>query len=118
MDTIPNYWAYKAPIEAEKDVLIFRPIYGPSQTRGFGDGSPIHKWEIGNDDSDQTNFLAIKAFWVAKYPGVAFILNDVVIGEKRAYEFDSNLAYQYNPGGESYSWSVRIKEVYPYVVIP
>jgi hypothetical protein len=112
----PNYWAWRTPIHAKKDVLVWRPIFGPSQTRGFGDGSAIHDWELGNEDSEITRFDAIKAFWEYHHPGRQFDLVDPVREERRTYEFDSDLDYHYNDSG-GVTWSVRIKEAYPYAAI-
>jgi hypothetical protein len=116
LDTIPNFWTYKDPINAKKAALIFTPIWGPTQTRSFGDGSAQHDWELSNDDSSHEDFLTIKAFWVAKYPGVQFYLYDVQLNETRVYEIDSDFSEHYNHQ-DSYAWSFRIKECHPFAVI-
>lgn len=113
---IPNFWTWRNPIHAKKDVLIFKPVYGPTQTRGFGDSSPIHDWELGNEDSEIDNFLELKAFWDWHHPGRPFDLVDPVLEERRTYESDSDLNYHYNDSG-GVSWSMRIKEAYPYAVV-
>lgn len=112
---IPNYWTWKTPIHAKKDVLIFRPIYGPSQTRGFGDSSPIHDWELGNEDSEIDRFQEIRDLWDWHHPGRQFDLIDPVLEERRTYETDSDIDYHYNDSG-GVTWHLRIKEAYPYVV--
>lgn len=116
MDVIPNFWVWKTPITAKKDVLVFTPIFGPSQTRSFGDGNPHHDWELGNDDSDHDDFLEIKEFWDNHYPGVQFYMYDPQLNETRTYEIDSDFSEHYNHA-DSYSWSFRIKECYPFAVI-
>lgn len=116
MEILPNYWTYKSPIEAKKDVLKFRPYSGPNQTRSLSGEDEYHEWEIGNDDSDHDNFLALKAFWRVHYPGVQFYLHDVQLDETRVYEIDSNLSEHYNHQ-DSYSWKMRISEAFPYTVI-
>jgi len=112
---IPNYWAWKTPIHAKKEGLIFRPIYGPTQTRGFGDSSAIHDWELGNDDSEIEKFQEMYAFWNYHHFGRKFDLNDPVLEERRTYETDSDIDYHYNDSG-GVTWSLRIKEAFPYVV--
>lgn len=114
--TIPNYWTYQNPIEATKDTLRFTPYFGPEQTRGFGDGGAHHNWEIGDDDSDHDNFVTIKSFWETNFPGVHFYLYDPQLDETRTYEIDSTLTFHYNHQ-DSYSWKMKIKEVYPYTKI-
>jgi len=113
---LPNYWDYKNPVHAKKNVLIWRPIHGPSQSRGFGDNKPIHDWELGNDDSSYENYLEMKAFWDYHYPGKLFDMIDPVLLERRVYEIDSDFDSLYNHQ-DSYAWSMRIKEAYPYAVI-
>lgn len=116
-DTIPNTWDYKRPITAHKSVLVFNPYFGPRQTRTFGNGNPEHAWEIGNDDTDRTDFIAQKTFWNSHFPGIPVYLYDPQIDEYRTYEIDSDFNYSYSPG-DSYSWSYKIKEVYPYTANP
>lgn len=113
MATIPNYWVWKTPIVAQKDVGRFKPYSGPSQTRGFGNGNPCHKWELGNDDSDHDEFAEIKTFWDDNYPGVEFDLYDPQLDESRVYEITSNFTEHYNHA-DSYAWSFTIEEVFPY----
>jgi len=113
---IPNYFGWKTPIHAKKDVLIFKPIYGPTQTRGFGDSSAIHDWELGNDDSEVDNFDELKAFWDWHHPGRQFDLDDPITLERRVYETDSDLDYHYLDSG-GVTWAMRIKEAYPYTVV-
>jgi hypothetical protein len=115
-DTIPNTWDYKKQITAAKKVLVFEPYSGPRQTRTFGDGTPIHSWEIGNEDSDRADFIAIKQFWDDHYPGIPFYLYDPQVDEYRTFEIDSDFAQTYAQG-ESYSWGFRIKEVFPYLAV-
>lgn len=117
MDTIPNYWEWKNPVEAKKDVRVFRPYYGPSQTRGFGNSSAIHEWELGADDSDFDDFTEMKEFWNSHYPGIPVILFDPVLIEARVYEINSDFSALYNPGGNSFSWKFRIREAYPYETV-
>jgi hypothetical protein len=112
---IPNYWTWRNPIHAKKEGLIWRPIYGPTQTRGFGDSSAIHDWELGNDDSEIEKFEEMYAFWNYHHFGRQFDLNDPVLEERRTYEIDSDIDYHYNDSG-GVTWSLRIKEAYPYVV--
>lgn len=115
-DTIPNTWDYKRPITAHKDVLVFQPYFGPRQTRTFGDGSEQHSWEIGNDDTDRTDFIAMKTFWNTHFPGVPVYLYDPQLDEHRTYEIDSDMNISY-AAGESYAWSYKIREVYPYTAV-
>lgn len=117
MALIPNYWQLKTPIKAHKDVLIWRPYAGPTQTRTFGSGAAQHEYELGNDDSEIDQFEELREFWDDHYPGVSFELNDPVTQETRAYEFDSDLSFNYNENG-GVAWKVLIKEIFPYVVIP
>lgn len=112
---IPNYWTWKNPIHAKKDGLIWRPIYGPSQSRGFGDSSAIHDWELGNDDSEIDRAVEMLAFWDYHHPGRQFDLDDPVLEERRTYEIDSDIDYHYNDSG-GVTWSFRIKEAFPYAV--
>lgn len=115
---LPNYWTFKDPVHAKKEVQIWRPISGPSQSRSFGDPTKaIHDWELSDDDSSYENFLEMKAFWLYHYPGRQFDMVDPVLLERRTYEFDSDFDSMYNHQ-DSYTWSVRIKEAYPYAVIP
>lgn len=116
MDTIPNFWVWKTPITASKAVLMFTPYWGPTQSRSFGDGSPSHNWELGNDDCSHEDFNTIKTFWATHYPGIQFYLYDPQLNESRIYEIDSDFGEHYNDG-DSYSWSFRIKEAYPYTRI-
>lgn len=113
---IPNYWTWKTPIVAKKEVLTFKPIYGPTQTRGFGDSPAMHDWELGNDDSSFENFQEIKAFWNWHHPGLQFDMIDPVQVERRRYEVDSDYGFQYNHA-DSYQWSFRIREAWPFHVI-
>lgn len=112
---IPNYWTWKTPIHAKKEGLIWRPIYGPTQSRGFGNSSAIRDWELGNDDSEIDKFKELYAFWNYHHFGRQFDLSDPVLEERRTYEIDSDLDYHYNDSG-GVTWSLRIKEAYPYVV--
>lgn len=114
---IPNYWARKTPITAKKEVQIFRPKYGPSQSRGVGLGELIHEWELGNEDSIEERFIELKAFYDYHHPGIQFDMVDPFLQERRTYVVDSDIAYNYNDRG-GVSWSFRIKEEYPYVVTP
>jgi hypothetical protein len=113
---IPNFWKWQNPVHATKDVLIFKPIFGPTQTRGFGDGSPILGWELSNDDSSYDNFIELKAFWDYHHPGRQFDMIDPNIPERRTYETDSDLDYSYNHA-DSVTWAMRIKESYPYALV-
>lgn len=115
METIPNFWAYKTPIEAKKEVLLFKPYSGPTQTRSFGSGAPQHHWKLGDPDINHEDFLEIKEFWDTHFPGVQFYLWDPQLDESRVYEIVSNFANHYNTE-DSYSWSFRISECYPYTV--
>lgn len=116
MEVIPNYWEWKTPITAKKKVLAFEPYYGPRQTRTFGLGDPQHDWELGNNDSSYENFIEIKEFWNEHYPGVDFYLYDPPLDETRVYQIDSDMAESYNHA-DSFAWSFRIKESFPYTVI-
>lgn len=116
MDVIPNFWEWKTPITARKNVLKFKPYAGPSQTRTFGTSQPFHDWELGNGDSSFENFQTIKAFWNTHHPTPSFYLYDPVLDETRTYEIDSDFAETYNHQ-DSYSWSFRISELYPYTRI-
>jgi hypothetical protein len=113
---LPPYWAWRQPVAAEKAALIFRPIYGPSQSRSFGDNSHIRNWELSNDDSSFENWQEIVAFHLWHFPGILFDMVDPVIPERRRYEIDSNLNFHYNHA-DSYAWSFRIKEAYPFALI-
>ena len=117
MDIIPNFWTYKNPISAKKSVLMFIPMFGPTQTRSVGDGSPVHNWELSNDDLSHEDFLAIYAFWNSHYPGVSIELHDPQLSVKRVYQIDSDFNFHYN-GADSYSVNFRIQEVYPYTETP
>ena len=110
----PAYWQYRIPIKATKPVLAFKPTYGPTQTRTYGPGALQLDWELGNDDNSWAEFMEVRDFWAYHYPGKVFDLIDPLIPERRSYEFDSDLSYQYNPSGDSFAWSVRIREAYPY----
>lgn len=114
---IPNYWDYQNPIEAVKKKLEFEPIAGPTQHRTFGGPSPQHKWELGSDDSGRDEYLEMKAFWDWHDPGKQFLMYDPQAEETRRYETDSNWSGLYKVG-ESYSWKFRIKEVWPFAIIP
>jgi hypothetical protein len=116
MEVLPNYWEYKSPAEARKDVSVFTPYWGPDQTRGYGDGSPRHHWELGNADSAREDAIEMKAFWGEHFPGIQFYMYDPEVDETRVYTFDSNYGFHYNPG-DSHAWSVRIKEAWPYTRI-
>lgn len=116
MDRISNFWEWKNPVTAKKTVLVFQPISGPSQSRSFGDNVPIHEWELGAADSSHEEFTEVKAFWDSHYPGDTFELFDPQSEEIRIFEFDSDFSLHYNDA-DSYSWSVRIREVFPYEVI-
>lgn len=113
---IPNFWKWQTPIHAKKDVLIFKPIFGPTQTRGFGDGAPILDWELSNDDSSYADFIELKAFWDYHHPGKQFDMVDPNIPERRTYETDSDFDYSYNHA-DSVTWACRIKEAYPFVAV-
>jgi hypothetical protein len=114
---LPNYWEFQNPIEAVKKKLEFEPIAGPTQHRTFGSPAPQHKWELGADDSSYDERNAMKAFWDWHDPGVQFLMFDPVLSETRRYETDSNWSELYKPG-DSYSWKFRIKEVWPYAIVP
>jgi hypothetical protein len=114
---IPNYWSFKNPVRARKEVQVFRPKYGPTQTRGFGLGELIHDWELSNPNNEVERFKELKAFYGYHHPGKLFDLIDPVLGERRVYLFDSELEYDYTPEG-MISWRVRIAEQYPYVATP
>jgi hypothetical protein len=113
---IPNFWRWQNPIHAQKDVLIFKPIFGPTQSRGFGNSSPIHAWELSNDDSSYDNFIELQAFWNYHHPGRQFDLIDPNMPERRTYETDSDMDYSYNHA-DSVTWAMRIKESYPYTAV-
>lgn len=117
MALIPNYWEFKTPIKAHKDVLVWRPYAGPTQTRTFGAGAVQHEYELGNSDDEEDQFFEIKTFWIDRYPGVSFELYDPISDETRSFEFDSDLSFHYNENG-GVAWKVLIKEVYPYAIIP
>lgn len=115
---IPNYWEYQNPLEAVKKKLEFEPIAGPTQHRIFGGNSnPQHRWELGANDSSFDERNEMKAFWDWHDPGKLFLMWDPVINETRRYETDSNWSELYKPG-DSFSWKFRIKEVWPYAIIP
>jgi hypothetical protein len=116
MDVIPNTWEMKTPIEAKKSVLIFRPYFGPTQTRSFGAGDPSHDWELGSSDSARDDYIEIKHFWDDHFPGIQFYLYDVELDETRVYEIISDFSGHYNTP-DSYAWSFRISECYPFTVI-
>ncbi len=111
---LPNYYDYKIPVHGKKDVLAFRPLIGPTQTRGFGGSPVIRDWEIASDDLDYDKFWEFFAFWDYHYPGRQFDHINPNHTERRTYEFDSNLDWQENDSN-GYTFSVRMKEVYPYV---
>lgn len=113
---IPNYWIWKTAIHAKKPILIFRPIFGPSQSRGFGDNSAVHDWELVNDDCSYEHFIEMRSFWDYHYPGKQFDLIDPVLNERRTYEADSDLDFSYNHA-DSFTWGARIKEAYPYALV-
>jgi hypothetical protein len=110
---IPNFWTWKTPITAAKSVLVFRPYYGPVQTRTFGIGELQHAWELSNDDSSYADFNTIKTFWNTNYPGIDFYLYDPQLNETRLYQIDSDFAESYNHQ-DSFSWGFRIRETFPY----
>lgn len=114
---IPNYWEYQNPVEAVKNKLEFTPIAGPTQHRTFGGPAPQHRWELGAEDSDQSQYLEMKTFWDWHDPGKNFLMWDPVVNETRRYETDSNFSFIYKVG-DSYSWKFRIKEVWPHAIIP
>lgn len=114
---LPNYWARRTPITAKKDVQIFRPKYGPTQSRGTGLNEDIHEWELSNEDSTEERFKELRIFWRYHHPGKQFDLVDPFLQERRTYIFDSDLAWNYNDRG-GVTWSTRIKEEYPYAVTP
>lgn len=114
---IPNYWDYQNPIEAIKKKLQFEPIAGPTQNRSFGSPASQHRWELGSDDNSREQYLEMKAFWDWHDPGKQFLMWDPQAEETRRYETDSNWSGLYKVG-ESYSWKFRIKEVWPYAIIP
>jgi hypothetical protein len=117
---VPTYWKFNNPIHAKKPgVQVFRPIYGPTQTRSSGLGEHVHDWELSNPDSDLEEFEELKAWHLFHYPGklVDLINPSGTVNERRTYLIDSDLDYEYNQRG-GVSWSFRIKEEYPYVVSP
>lgn len=117
LNVLPQLWTWKAPITIDKDVLVFKPYYGPSQTRSFGPGDSFHSWEIGDDDADELSYNTMLQFWENHYPGVEFFMYDPQLDETRTYEIDSGFGAMYNHS-VSYSWKFRIKESYPYTVTP
>jgi hypothetical protein len=111
---VPNYWALKTPVEAKKDVQVFKPKRGPKQFRSFDE--MMLGWDLKNDDSDLERGLEMRSFWNWHHPGKEFDLFDVVTWERRRYQIDSNMSYFYETTG-GMSWGFRIEEAYPYVVI-
>lgn len=113
---VPNYWDLKSPVTAKKSVQVFKPKYGPTQTRSFGGGEARLAWELKNDDSDLERGQEMKAFWDWHHPGKEFDLFDPVPWERRRYIIDSDLAYFYETTG-GMSWGFRIEEAFPYALI-
>lgn len=113
MAVLPNYWSWKNPVIMKKDVLIFKPISGPKQTRTLSPSA--HNWELGNEDTSYERFLEMEAFWDAHHPGKKFAMIDPVKNERRTYQTDSDYNGHYN-SADSFSWSGRIEEAWPYVV--
>ncbi len=114
---LPNYWEFQNPLEAIKKKLEFEPIAGPTQHRTFGGSAPQHRWELRSDDSSLEERNEMKAFWDWHDPGKQFLMWDPVINETRRYETDSNWSELYKVG-DGFSWKFRIKEIWPYAIIP
>jgi hypothetical protein len=112
---VPNYWEFANQLDVIKKLLEFEPLDGPTQHRIFTSASQ-HKWELGADDSSQTEYLEMRAFWEYHHPGKQFLLWDPVINEIRRYETDSDWSGVYKPG-DSYSWKFKIKEVWNYAIV-
>lgn len=113
---LPVLWSMGNPITAHKEILYWRPTEGPSQSRTFGSGKHIRDWELSNDDNSYLEFLEIKDFHLFHFPGMVFDLYDPILEERRTYEIDSDMNYHYNTA-DSYAWSFRIKEAYPYALV-
>lgn len=115
---VPQIWGWKVPKHAKKNVRIFTPEYGPTQTRGFGDNPDMHEWELGAESTSYESFILMKAFWDFHHPGRQFDLVDPILNERRRYETDSDFDF-HNPDnhGNKWSWACRIKEAYPFALI-
>lgn len=113
---IPNFWNFRNPMHITKPVLIFEPIDGPAQTRGFGDGAMRHAWELSNDDSSYENYLEIREFWDYHHPHLPFDMIDPMVPERRTYKTDSDFDPTY-VHGDSCQWAFRIKEAWPYAAV-
>lgn len=111
---LPNYWAWKTPVTAERDMLIFRPQAGPSQSRTLSGRYMVY--QLGNDQLPEDEFYLLLNFHTFHHNGLKqFWLDDPTLQRKVLFESDSKL--QFSPitaGFFSFNWQIR--EAWPYTV--
>lgn len=114
MAIVPNTWEFKSPGQETKDVLIFKPQAGPTQTRSLSDW--YSTWDIGAEDASYDEFQEMRAFIKAHYPGKIVALDDPVVRERRFFKFTAPFNKAYNPG-DGFAWNSKIEEQWPYTVV-